>query len=287
MKSLDPQFQSALAAESTCIAYCWLIDRTDNVRVAFTSLDLTFDIGTVTFYPYTGFTPTSDRNAEGLEKNNSQDLQGLLTSEQIGSEELIAGVYDGARVTCFLVDVTNLPFSIIAPGPPKLLTLYQRYIKMSSQTDLGFTLELRDDDYLLENKLGKQTSKFCEHNLGDAGCGVDLTPYTFSSTVEDVTSSYQFQLGGSFTPGQFDRGKITFNTGNNATVVRDIKSNEGNNFTLWQPLPFAIDFGDEVTIVQGCGKTLFDCVTRYNNAVNSDSEPHIPTTDQAINTPIE
>ena len=287
MKVLDPQFQSALADESTCIAYCWLIDRSDNVRVAFTSLDLTFDIGTVTFYPYTGFAPTSDRNTEGLEKNNSQDLQGLLTSEQIGSEDLIAGVYDGARVTCFLVDVTNLPMEIIAPGPPKLLTLYQRYIKMSSQTDLGFTLELRDDDYSLENKLGKQTSKFCEHNLGDAGCGVDLTPYTFSSTIANVTNSYQFQLSDNFTSGQFDRGKIIFNTGDNATIMRDIRLNNLQEFTLWQPLPFTINIGDEVTIVQGCRKTLFDCVTRYDNAVNSDSEPHIPTTDQAINTPIE
>ena len=287
MKSLDPQFQFALSAESTCIVYCWLIDRTDGVRLAFTSLDVAFIIEDVTFYPYTGFTPTSDRNSIGLEKNNSQDLQGLLTEEQISSEDLLASVMDGARVTCFLVDVTDLPLTIVTAEPPKMLVLYQRYIKTSSQTDLNFVLELRDNDYSLETKLNKQTSKFCEHNLGDAGCGVDLTNYTFSSSIVNVTNSYQFKLSGDFTSGQFDRGKIIFNTGDNATIMRDIRLNNLQEFTLWQPLPFTINVGDEVTIVQGCGKTLFDCVTRYDNAVNSDSEPHIPTTDQAINTPIE
>ena len=185
-----------------------------------------------------------------------------------------------------MVDVTNLPASL-SENPPRHLLLYQRYIKLSSFTDLGFTLELRDDDWLLETKLGRQTSKFCQHDLGDGRCRVDLTPYTFTQTITNVTNRYQFTTNGSFTPGQFSRGKITFTTGINTGISRDISLFEtGNNITLWQPLPYSIAPGDEVIIIQGCGKTLFDCITRYNNAVNFGGEPHIPTTDQITNPPI-
>ena len=248
---------------------------------------MTFKIGGITFYPFTGFTPTSDRNTLNLEKDNSQQLGGLLTEEQISGADLLSGVYDGARVTCFLVDMTDLPYSILMPPPPKFLTLYKRYIKISSQNDLAFSLELQDNDWKLDAKIGKQTSKFCGHDLGDANCGVDLTPYTFNEAIAQVINRYQFETTGSYVPEQFSRGSITFNTGLNAGITRDIATfGLQNSFTLWQPVPYSIAVGDEVTIVQGCSKTLFDCVTRYDNAINCDSEPHIPTTDQAINTPI-
>ena len=287
MKILDPELMAALESSATAIAWCWQIERVDGLILGFTSFDLSLPIEGISYEPFTGFTPTADSNSEGLQSNNSQDLAGLFASEQIREGDLLAGLYDGARVTCFLVDVTNLPSSL-SLTPPQHLTIYQRYVKRTVQSDLGFNLELRDDDWLLSTKLGKQTSKFCGYDLGDSKCGVDLTPYTFNMSVTAITSRYQFVTDGQFNISQFNRGKITFNTGANAGVSRDVATFEVNNLiTLWQPLPYSIALGDQLTIVQGCAKTLYDCVVRYNNAVNSDSEPHIPTTDQAINTPIE
>lgn len=287
MKILDPLLSAALAAESSVIAWCWLIERKDGLALGFTSFDLMLAIDGVPYEPFTGFTPSADSNSEGLQGNNSQDLEGLLTSEQVSYFDLLAGLYDEGRITCFLVDVTNLPLSL-ETEPPQHLTLYRRYIARTIQSDLGFRFELRDDDWQLqEAKLGKQTSKFCGYDLGDARCRVDLSAYTFTQTITNVTNRYQFESSGSFTPGQFDRGKITFTTGANTGVSRDISTfSTGNQITLWQPVPSSIAIGDEVVLIQGCGKTLYDCVVRYNNAVNSDSEPHIPTVDQAINTPI-
>lgn len=287
MKILDPSFQAALEAESSVIAWCWLIERQDGIQLGFTSFDFMLPINSVPYEPFTGFTPTADRNSQGLENNNSQELFGLLTSEQVSAQDLLSGKFDKAVVTCFLVDVTNLPSSL-TENPAKFVLVSQRQVKGLSQSDLGFKFDLRDDDWKLEAKLGIQTSKFCSHDLGDANCRVDLTPFTFTETIAAVTNRYQFQTSGNFTPGQFSRGKITFTTGANTLVTRDVANmTSGNIVTLWQPLPYSIAVGDEVILVQGCGKTLYDCIVRYNNAANHGGEPHIPTVDQAIDTPIE
>lgn len=287
MKILNASFQTALSAESSAIAWCWLIERSDGIKLGFTSFDLILPIDSVPYEPFTGFTPTADSNSQGLEKNNSQELYGLFSSEQVSAADLLSGKFDKAIVTCFLVDVTDLP-NTLNDSPASFLLVSQRQVKGISQSDLGFNLQTRDDDWKLEASIGKQTSKFCSHNLGDANCRVDLTNYTFTETVTNAANRYQFEISGSFTPGQFDRGKITFVTGGNALISRDVaKFETGNKIALWQPLPYAIAIGDEVAITQGCGKTLFDCITRYNNAINHGGEPHIPTTDQAIYMPID
>lgn len=287
MRTLDPEFQLALSSEVSCITWCWLIKRQDGLQLGFTSLDCKLLIDGVSYEPFTGFTPTADSNSQGLEKKNSQELLGLFTSEQITAEDLLTGKYDRAVVTCFLVDVTNLPTSL-NETPTKFALVSERQVSGIVQSDLGFKLDLRDDDWKLEINLGQKTSKFCSHNLGDSNCRVDLAPYTFTQSITNVTNRYQFTISGSFIPGQFDRGKITFITGDNALVSRDVSTFQSGNFiTLWQPLPYSIAVGDEIAIVQGCGKTLYDCVTRYDNAENHGGEPHIPTVDQAVNTPIE
>ena len=187
------------------------------------------------------------------------------------------------------MDVTNLPLNL-TNTPPKYLLIYQRYIKAVTVSDIGFKLELRDKDWLLSKaSIGKITSKFCDHDLGDAFCGVDLTPHTYTQTITSIASRYEFTCDGTFTSDEFSRGKITFNTGNNAGLTRDIATFDysGNTINLWQSLPHSFAVGDEVNLVAGCRKTLYDCIVRFNNAIKSDSEPHIPSLDLSLNPPIE
>ena len=241
MKTLDPQFQAALASEVSAIAWCWLIETKQGGAFGFTSFDVMFRIYGVEYQPFTGFTPTSDSNSEGLKNNNSQDLLGLFSSEQISASDILSGKFDGARVTCFQVDVTNLPPNL-TDEPHKFLTIYKRYIKSFITSDIGFTIQLRDDDWRLEASLGKITSKFCGYDLGEPRCGVDLSLYTFTAQISNIINRYQFTIDGSFVENQFNRGKITFNTGNNAGITKDLASfDSANQVTLWQPLPYSIN----------------------------------------------
>lgn len=280
MKNLTESFKLALESETTTLTWCWLIERTDGEKLGFTSFDLPLTIDSITYEPFTGFAGSADDSSEGLERNNSQSLGGVLNSEQINEADLLGGKYTKAKITCFIVDPTNLP-ATLDDDPPTYLHKYTRTIARVTLTDRGFSFETRGLDYEFEASLGKQTSKFCSYDLGDSNCGVDLSNYAFTQTIASVINRQTFEVTGNFNTGQFDRGKITFTTGQNAYTTRDIAKSEGNTITTFQPFPYPIEVGEIIILVQGCGKTLYDCIARYNNVLNCDCDPHIPTVEQA------
>jgi uncharacterized phage protein (TIGR02218 family) len=279
MKSLDPFFQQALSAESTTIAWCWLIDRTDGVKLGFTSFDLQFTIDSVMYDPQTGFNPSAQDNEEGLQNNNSQNLEGILASDRINEQDLAAGKYFLAKITCFLVDVTNLPSSL-NQDPPKFVVLYSGTLGKVTSTDRTYNFEARGLDYDLEATLGELTSKFCRNEFGDSVCGVNLAPHTFTQTIASASNQYTITINQSFDDKFFDRG--LFKIGD---VARDIATSVGATITLFQPFPNELVVGANVSLIRGCRKTLLACA-KYGGILNNQSEPHVPLPDDAVNPPI-
>ena len=285
MKTLDSTFQNALTNKTTTLAWCWLIQRQDGVNLGFTSFDLPLFIDGVIYSAATGFNPSAISTTEGLERNDNQNLQSILSSNSITETDLLGGKYNYAKITCFLVDVTNLPTSL-TESPPKFLHLYEGILGKIKKSDRTFEIEVRGLDHKLENKLGELTSKFCRYQFGGFGCGVDLSSYTFSQAITAVSNQYTFTIDGSIPNGSLDRGKLTFASGANNTLEADIAYYSANQIVLFQPLPYPIEVGDTVTVIQGCAKTLFACA-KYNNVINFGGEPHIPLTDKALNMPID
>ncbi len=129
--------------------------------------------------------------------------------------------------------------------------------------------------------------------MGDSNCKVDLSNYTNNSAISEagtaviasVNSNYDFIINGSYADGIFNRGWIKFTAGANAGLAKDISYNNGGRIVTFQSFPHQIDPGDFVEVVQGCDKTLYTCVTKFQNLINGDHEPHIPTSDQAQNNP--
>jgi uncharacterized phage protein (TIGR02218 family) len=83
----------------------------------------------------------------------------------------------------------------------------------------------------------------------------------------------------------FTYGTVTFTSGNNAGVVREIANHSNNTITLFEQTPFDIAPGTTINVTTGCDKTLKNCF-RYNNVVNFQAEPYIPTPDKFASTPI-
>lgn len=285
VKNLSLNFRQTLGSEVSSLAWCWLIERVDGVNLGFTSFDLPLNIEGITYECHAGFTPSANSISEGLDKNDNQNIKSILTSDRITEGDLIAGKYNYARITCFIVDVTRLPTSL-TEDPPNYLHLYSGILGKIKKSDRTFEIEVRGFDHKLENKLGELTSKFCRYQFGGFGCGVDLLPYTFDQTVTSVVNQYTFSIDGTLAGGILDRGKITFISGNNNTISADIASYSASQIVLFQPMPYQITPGDSVTVIQGCAKTLLACA-KYNNVINFGGEPHVPLTDKALNMPIE
>ena len=284
MKTLEPIFQNKIAQPTATITWCWLIERIDGVKLGFTSFDLSFNINGVTYEAATGFAPSANSSESGFKQNDSQSLNGILSSDQISDEDLLRGLYQYAKITCFQVDVTNLPPSL-DNYPPKYLEVYQGFLGKTTQSDRGFTIEVRKIDNLLETEIGKTTSKKCSHTLGDENCQANIAAFTTQQSVQSVVNQHTLIIGGSYEDGKYNRGKIVFINGANQGIQRDISHNIGNQFVLFQPYPLPMNPSEIVKISEGCDKTVYTCFAKFNNLINGDHEPHIPTQDQANNNP--
>ena len=284
MKNLDAAFQNALSQEVTTVAWCWLIERQDGVQLGFTSFDLPLIIGENIYQPQ-GFNPSAVTTTEGTERNDGQSLKSFLSDDRIKAADILAGLYDFAVITCFIVDVINLPDSIWQT-PAKCLIPYSGTLGKAKYSDRAFEFEVRGLDHKLENKLGRATSKFCRYNLGDEDCTVNLTPYTFNQTITAVTNYYTFTIDGTIPDNKLRYGKLTFTSGNNNGFKADISNYTSNQITLTKPMPFPIEIGNTVTVVYGCDKTMLACAI-YDNIINFGGEPDIPLTNKALNMPID
>lgn len=82
-------------------------------------------------------------------------------------------------------------------------------------------------------------------------------------------------------PTYFDGGLISFATGENEGVSREIGEFTGNTsndgtVSLFLRMPFPVAVGDTGTIYPGCDKNVATCLSRFRNAVNFRGFPHIP-----------
>lgn len=78
--------------------------------------------------------------------------------------------------------------------------------------------------------------------------------------------------------GWFNAGIITFDTGLNVGISREIMTwtQATRTITLLFPFPFSISNGDVFRIYPGCDKRLDTCRTKFNNRLNFRGEPFVP-----------
>lgn len=92
---------------------------------------------------------------------------------------------------------------------------------------------------------------------------------------------------GGYANGWFDGGVLTFETGLNAGVSRDVVDWVAATRTalLFLPLPYAIAAGDVFRIAPGCDKRLATCRDKFANRLNFRGEPYVPGGNVLIDTP--
>ena len=253
--------------------------------LGFTSLDLPFVIDDVTYLPYTGFDPGAAQISTDLGKTDSQQLKGILDPSGINKKDLASGIYEYAKVRRFLVDYTNLPSSL-SLDPPKHLELPAGHLAESKRNSLGYEIKVKSDLHPLNNQIGNTTSKTCRADLGDDRCRVNLAPFTHSLNITAVENNRVFSVDGGLPDKYFDRGRLTFISGSNDRIHRDIGFYFDSTIVLSPvPAPFEVAVGDIVTATTGCAKTKLACVTKFQNFANFVGEPDVPTTDLAVETP--
>lgn len=82
-------------------------------------------------------------------------------------------------------------------------------------------------------------------------------------------------------PRYYDGGLVRFETGDNAGILREIKSanlDSGGevSLSLYLRMPFNVSAGDTFTIWPGCDKSPGTCQSRFSNIFNFQGFPYVP-----------
>ena len=279
MRSLPPSLSASLASGATTLASCWIIERTDGVRLGFTDHDEDLTIQGVTCAAETGASATAIEQSVGLSVEGLE-VMGALQDGRLTERELARGRFDGARIEVWRVDWSH---------PASRVLMMAGHVGEISRGRTGFVGEVRSLSAALNQARGRLYQRSCDAQLGDARCGVNAGSAAYRATgrAQEVLSSRALRASGlqSFADGWFAGGLLRWISGANAGLAREVRSHiRLSRYTtatldLWEPMPEPIAAGDDFTVTAGCSKTIEDCRRKFGNVTNFRGFPHLPGND--------
>jgi uncharacterized phage protein (TIGR02218 family) len=218
----------------TCPLQTWAVivklTRKDGLTLGFTTHDADLLIGDGIIYEALSSVQASNLRQELGQGPENMEIVGILQSERIADTDLLAGLYDGARLKIGVVDWT-------APGG--VLILAAGYLGEVTVEEGAYRVEYRSLMQRLQQQIGILTSPTCRvKQLGDTQCTVNLAgntaqgdPITSNTTIASVIDTFTLTLaGGVNKAGFYNNGQITFTSGLNTGLSREINF-QGNGAT--------------------------------------------------------
>ena len=280
---MDTRFKSHLQTGMTTVARCWAIRRADGQEYGFTDHDQTLRFDGMEFKADTGMTALALDQSTGLSVDNTEAL-GAISDVSVTAEDIEAGRFDGAEVTAWLVNWAD---------PDERWLQFRGTIGELRRSGNAFQAELRGLTEALNQPTGRIYQKPCTAVLGDGTCGFDTSApgYTVEREVEVIEDGLVLrwsELPG-FEPGWFERGRLTVLSGSAKGLWGLIKrdENDGNMriIHLWEPMRGGLKVGDRVQLLAGCDKRMETCRLKFNNLLNFQGFPDIPTEDWVMAVP--
>jgi uncharacterized phage protein (TIGR02218 family) len=276
MQTIPTALATHLAQEVNTLATCWSIKRKDGVTLYFTDHDRDISMGGHSYVAADSMNPSAVSSQSGLAVDNLE-FEGILSAAVITETDIVAGRYDHAEISVFMVNYAD----------PSAGTLPLKSGWLGEVTLQGgqFIAEMRGLTSRLQQTIGDVYTSACRVALGDTKCGVNLATYTFVGAVTGLEADYAF-IDSSKTQANdyFAGGIVRFTSGANAGLSMEVRDFSARRFGLFLPLPYAISLGDAFTVSAGCDKQFDTCIGRFNNAINFRGEPHVPGTDKLLET---
>ena len=263
------------------LAKCWKIKRQDGKQFAYTDHDISLSVDGILFEANNSIMASAAEQSIGLNGGNAE-LKGMVSSEAIGHGELLAGLFNNAVVTEYVVD-WKYPFA----GP---IYKTEFVIVQLTYNNNYWRADIEGYSNILSNPVGKVCSRLCPYVFGSEDCGVNKELYSSgTATVADVsTDDYNtrqhIKLDKSFTTNQYNLGSLIFTTGENALYSYDIALNSDDEVTLFLQTGFDIQVGDTLYMLQGCDRNHTTCKV-YNNITRFGGFPFIIGRDKMITRP--
>lgn len=164
-------------------AYCMSVTRADATVIRGTSWTSDIVFEGQTYYHTSGGAITDVESTAALDVGNSEIK---LNFGAMTEADLLAGLYDGAAYSLFLVNPLDLSMG--------RLRIMDGTIGRVTLGRLGFNAELRDKFQALQQSTGDLITPTCIYELGSTArlpfahdCTKDLTSFTVSGTLDSVS----------------------------------------------------------------------------------------------------
>ncbi|MFD1511066.1 DUF2163 domain-containing protein [Lacimonas salitolerans] len=280
---MDQAFQDHVAGGLTTLASAWAITRGDGVVLGFTDHDCDLRFDGIVFRADSGMTATAVQQGTGLAVDNAEAL-GALRDDSISEADIDAGRFDGAELRAWIVNWADVT---------------QRHLRFRGtigeikRAGGAFHAELRGLTEALNRPIGRVYQKPCSAVLGDRTCHFDLSMPGFSADIVlrqiDDEGVMGFDALPGFEAGWFARGRLEVLDGAAAGLRGQIKRDEaaadGRKVALWVPLRAALAVGDRVRLIAGCDKRFDTCRFKFDNALNFQGFPDLPSEDWLMAVP--
>ena len=258
-----------LDGDLTTLAFCWRVERCDGVAIGLTSHDRDLEVDGLRHRAAPGMTPSAIRRTVGLDPD-TMDVAGAFDADAITADDLLAGRWDGARVTLSAVDWT---------GASGHVALGQGQIGAVSLRAGAFTAELKGPAAALARPVAEQCSPECRAELGDGRCRVPMAGRRRFVRVVATDGAAVTVDAAEPVANAYGGGRLRWFGGANGGLASAVELSAGAVLTLAAPPHFAVAPGALVELVEGCDKSIATCAGRFGNALNFRGEPYLPGVD--------
>jgi hypothetical protein len=175
---ISPNLAAHYARGTTTLALCWRVELEDGAKFGFTSHDEDMLIDGVLYRASTGMTPSAIVGTSTMAVDN-MEVQSILTADFMTEGDLNAGRWDYAQVFIFEVN-----YKALGDGP---LRIARGRLGEVTARRTDFTAELRGLTDAYSRMIGEVYGPACRASFGDARCKVDLSLYTVTGAVQQVS----------------------------------------------------------------------------------------------------
>lgn len=285
----------------TTLAMCWMLRLKNGKILCFTNHDEDLLIDGDTYFAKSGFSASAISSDNSLAVDN-MDIEGIIDNAIIVKSEILAGLYNHATISVFLVDYLHPNDAKL-----KLRTGWLGEIKLGAN---AFVAEVRGLLQAFNSQIGDVYSPRCRAQFCDKCCMLDARKFTqcnlsVSSVVNGASFSFYKQQNDEMDCDEesgndakysavknivdmpyssFCNGCVKFVTGMNAGITMEISYCDEHMLNTILAFPYKIQVGDIFEITCGCDKTFAMCCDVYHNAMNFRGEPHIPNQSDILRT---
>lgn len=276
-KTIPALLLAHLRGEVLTTALCWRIVKNDDTEIRGTDHDRDVTLqgggdGDGTYRAGSNITGSQARSTNDAAVDN-MDVQGAMPSDDtrridVNVHDIEAGLFANASVFIYLTNWADPSMGYY--------TVKRGFLgDINRDTDGAYTTEIRGLKQALQQTFVRTYSERCQvRNFGDAECGVDVDALEQTGAVTSVASRRRFNatLTGGNPAGYFSLGTLTFVTGDNAGIEREVRRDDeddtAGHLSTWDQYPAVVQVGDTFTIRPGCDRRASTCKTTYDNLLN-------------------